>query len=1046
MSLEFKIGTPQLDKQLDDNLKAIDARKKAFLDAKRQKLSDQTGDDQSPAKIVSPRMSVNAGNRPLNVYRPGYTKQASMEAVNLMTGAEMKTNVRRGMSDVMKKNMRGEPAYNQSQWQEAAETLAEQSGSEYRMQQERDALLHAKVDNWMTGGKTIENKEDNKTEELNEEGERMQTFINGYTEQAPRKTVDGAVSKKTFTTEDSNEAWKHYIDQTDDSKKDDFVDNNAEFVSGGMQIDEDQWNQREAEMTASAKKGAEEEVWHNRSGAEEVTAEDWNQREAATLDDAKKGAEEEAWHNRSGAEDVTAEEWNQRETEMLDDAKKGAEEEAWHNRSGAVNYEIDPNDPEGKSPEWKRDEKKNMAERAAMFGVEKPLTPEQRDEMLNQLIAQMQQDHEAMFQSKESMLRAKNDVGKASKLFDRLFRKGKKEGAAWEDYNQRKAQFEESRQRFTKSFGKYGQFLLDEKRTELRAGGMDENAPEFRTAILAHMHNLRMFNSGEVDKEGNPVIKTLAEGYHDIMNDLNNLQVEGLSDQDKSIFRKISERYNALPKWKKVMFGAAMGAGIGVAGGLTAGMGMAALGYGAWRGAKSVLRSTAGAALSGFAQKVVENKQTKKNIEKEMTEEDFLASGQEKLVDKIDQKINEEGYDKIVEKGLLRGVEKQMAELEKYNAHAAKQMRNRLIAAGLVGGASSFMIGGLLNDSVFTGKPKLTPWHDLESKGTKGAGSFNPSAEGKFPEKNFAPEPGGAASEALKNKPEDLFSDSLKKGDNVWNKLEKYHQGNQVATANQLKDFKNGMTQQLMEQQGMSKGDAQKFIEWKFRHLRPGTQISVDSKGALHIDGFADNDQAGRFNKPNVTGGAAAAEQQHTSARPKVENGNHHRPAGHKLKVDYSDDYENAKRDFARMHAEEDRLQEAVDMHKGEAAEAQFRGKIIDANNFFRAYDQINFQGNEFARIQNVRVGELIERTMAGQKSGDHYNILKDALADAKWRSGTGIGLPHDGGYGYNEFKRQRNFAKIVVDYLNHHPQEQAAIERGTVQQFMNRLNLQEAA
>ena len=76
--------------------------------------------------------------------------------------------------------------------------------------------------------------------------------------------------------------------------------------------------------------------------------------------------------------------------------------------------------------------------------------------------------------------------------------------------------------------------------------------------------------------------------------------------------------------------------------------------------------------------------------------------------------------------------------------------------------------------------------------------------------------------------------------------------------ANELVNFKKGMVENLIEEHGTDESSADKFIEWRFRHMQPGEEIHIGSTAIgednLSIKGFDDDKMIERFRaeKPSV--------------------------------------------------------------------------------------------------------------------------------------------------------------------------------------------------
>lgn len=92
--------------------------------------------------------------------------------------------------------------------------------------------------------------------------------------------------------------------------------------------------------------------------------------------------------------------------------------------------------------------------------------------------------------------------------------------------------------------------------------------------------------------------------------------------------------------------------------------------------------------------------------------------------------------------------------------------------------------------------------------------------------------------------------EKLGRGDTVWGKLAESGQfEGDKQIAGTLNKFRVGIKEDLMANQGLTSNQANEYIEWKFRHMKPGEELLIDKEGNFTIAGFDDEKNINRFKK-----------------------------------------------------------------------------------------------------------------------------------------------------------------------------------------------------
>jgi len=329
--------------------------------------------------------------------------------------------------------------------------------------------------------------------------------------------------------------------------------------------------------------------------------------------------------------------------------------------------------------------------------------PEDKVEKLKQ---RMEESWYGVVAAQKKFLESKNSYGMAKKSIN--FLKVKLGGGteAGKEFKKSQEELEAAKTEFRKKFGKCGQFFVDQKRAELKEGEerrkekLDEKTKEF---VLTE----KIFKTTEKDKDGNEVGRTLGEEYEAKISELRDMRVEKMDSKSKKIYTACRDWYRARPKYQQIAIGigfaslAGMGVGLGV--GLITGAGAASLGAAGGKGLSMLKRGVtrnisglakvtalASGAASGGMDILVQAGQKKLNEWRGKTDEDYEKKSKEDEKVKFEEKIQEEGIDKVV-KGLLLGIDKRKAVLDERDKHRKGQMRNRMIADGLAAASAGYV-------------------------------------------------------------------------------------------------------------------------------------------------------------------------------------------------------------------------------------------------------------------------------------------------------------------------------------------------------------------
>lgn len=324
---------------------------------------------------------------------------------------------------------------------------------------------------------------------------------------------------------------------------------------------------------------------------------------------------------------------------------------------------------------------------------------------------EMEESYQELVQVQEKFIKAKEGQKKLNTLRAFLGSKKSKEIAeVSKDFETTQAEFEKSKNEFRKKFGAFGQFFINQKQDELRKTG--ENEEEIKNKILKFMCLEKVIDTGKKNEKNEAITRTISEEYHKRLFDLDKIKLEKLPSKTKKVCKKLWEGYRKLPRSARLALGTSLAIGIGAATGAIGGVGAAAL-YGGKRAMRGYFGMAIGGAVSGSVDSFHKDIQQSRNLKSGKTEEAFKQRARGGLKGKIRETLeSDRGRDKLVEEGLLKGLEERKKILDRMNEHQRKQLRNRMIAAGVsgvaAGGGFTVLAGGLFDtDSAMGSKPKV---------------------------------------------------------------------------------------------------------------------------------------------------------------------------------------------------------------------------------------------------------------------------------------------------------------------------------------------------
>jgi|GEM_PF-3664754 len=363
---------------------------------------------------------------------------------------------------------------------------------------------------------------------------------------------------------------------------------------------------------------------------------------------------------------------------------------------------------------------------------------------------------------------------------------------------------------------------------------------------------------------------------------------EELFDQERrNIFRKILERYQRLSRKQKIAFSVlasiAIGAGAGAAGGATVAVTAGALG-----GGRKLLTLMLGAGTSASVDNLLKviQKKNQQTIRRKMEEDFFKGDAEEKRVldylnsllelnekikkQEVQRKLAAAGAAFLVGAGtqafLNDALGWDMLERKGQVGYAASSETDAgIMSKGI--GTDNFSdleshhqasaLGGIGKkghgmETIKEAGVKADNFSDLESQSQRGLEASQESSDAGITEK---------VTEVLggKEKGEVVLSEVFKRGDTVWEKLEKHYNGDQAKVAETLGKFRKEIVQKMVTEQEITPNQAEEYLKWRFRHIyaqkdvnKPLDKIILVKKGneeSLVFENFDHEEYLKRFSR-----------------------------------------------------------------------------------------------------------------------------------------------------------------------------------------------------
>ncbi len=413
---------------------------------------------------------------------------------------------------------------------------------------------------------------------------------------------------------------------------------------------------------------------------------------------------------------------------------------------------------------------------------------------------------------------------------------------------------EELKQEYEAKFNEFSRKLVEEKERELKSEGKNEAIINDLIGSFAFDDKAisvdKKLDNGQVEIEK---ISTM-EYFNRNQEKLLEKRKRFLSEKQREILKKIGGKYNSLSKTEKIIYGVGLSATAGATVMLAGGAAISvALGYGAWRGGKTLLRRVTVGALSGVAIKGMNTGLTKRAEKKNIAD---LEKAKEEFVSKF-----KEGQFNLFNI------------LSEQNQKERNRNRNRKIALGVTAGAlfgTAIGVEGFMAGDASADTPDGKDLKDIPDR-TDNGGIVDSNKDIKI---NSRPEAGESQTMYNRISEDNIeryqdrvgrramyenynkanITEALKlnshfelvKGGNVWNSLSEHFNGDKQEIGKVLAGFRAETMENLMKNHGMSEGRANQFIEWRYRHMNIGAEFELKN-GKLNIPDFDDKKMITRF-------------------------------------------------------------------------------------------------------------------------------------------------------------------------------------------------------
>ncbi len=385
--------------------------------------------------------------------------------------------------------------------------------------------------------------------------------------------------------------------------------------------------------------------------------------------------------------------------------------------------------------------------------------------------------------------------------------------------------------------------------------GAIQDKEEAKRALLNFMLSKEIFSSqAPLNSENETDVKfqekrriTFFEKFNLDMAEVDKKACEEVFNQEKkAILKKILEKYQKLDRKQKIAFSILAAIGVGAGTGVMGGASVAIM-AGAVGGGRKILTLILGAGTSTSVDSLFRIIQKKKQqITKQKKEEEFFKGEAEekRVLDYLNSllELNEKIKKQEVQRKLIAagaafvvgaGAQAFFNDVLNWDAF---EKRNQIYSATNVENDVNIKPKGIKtnNFSDLERRNQKSIWwkneeHDqgIEIVKETGIKTNNLSyLEDQNKEKfNISQKDTtiNTEKELTRNWGETegkiVLSEVFKRGDTVWDKLEKYYNGNQAKVAKTLSRFRKEIIQKMVTEREITPSQAEEYIKWRFRHI-----------------------------------------------------------------------------------------------------------------------------------------------------------------------------------------------------------------------------------
>ncbi len=512
----------------------------------------------------------------------------------------------------------------------------------------------------------------------------------------------------------------------------------------------------------------------------------------------------------------------------------------------------------------------------------------------DQLRREVDAAFEEVAQAQERLIEKRQNLGKFNRLRNYLGIPSQESRNLGREYNQAEEEYSQARERYKDKYQQYTRHLYNKRREELEKERGE--ALERRDSIrLVFSERLVKGDENENGERGES--QSIFDYFNNKNLELNRRRLNQLNESRNAIWRRIVETYQRQPRSRRIagsiVLAGAAGAGAGLFAGASA---SAAMGYGLYRGGKSLAKGVAGSALSGLVERGVNSRQSRQRGKEE-----------EGLRENLSQRFNEGRNQENEERSNLFDL------VDQFNENERRRLRNRRLATGIAAGALAGSFYGLSDFGGFAGdgpgggslpdqdkndsrmavnateenggkkedvvlEKDKDPQKEYSDNSAELLDKFNQNMKERV--ENFSEvdegeiydagkelesesdieteeveeekDPTSREDSGVEGSAEILEGYTLNKGDTVWGKLEEYYDGDQNKTGNEILSFKNNLKEDLVEQGFFENAEqADEYMTWRFRHMEVGMEVNMTKEG-LDIPGFADEEHINRFKEEEL--------------------------------------------------------------------------------------------------------------------------------------------------------------------------------------------------